>query len=691
MPDGTVPDAIQPLVVCGANAESNGCGYGTASLDPTTGAYQITGLLPGSYHVSARYDGSSPDVIQSVDSSNVDVADGQDVRLDLQFEAGAVITGHLTGSDGPLSSAIVTGSWDSGASSGATQATFDPATQTYRFDRLYPQTYTIRFSSTRYGDVTAPPVTVTFGQVVSGVDEVLPRENQISGQLSYDDGSGPVARQGKVSLISSGAEIASTTSDATGHYEFNGVAPGDYRICANGIGYFAQACWGDGGELDAPNVSIASGGSAVGKDITQVAGGILKAQVNMPPEPGGFSVGYEAEVDVWRLDQSAGYYTLFQKFTANEGGTGTVEDEGLPAGTYRVQFIDPLGTYNAQWWSGARYFSDGEDITLSPNQVTDLGKVALMPRTLDVYRTSGSDRYTGSVEMSKETYPSVPNDGVPIVYVANGLNYPDALSAGPAAIAQGGVLLLVSPTQIPSAVAGELQRLRPQKIAVAGGPASVSDAVLSQLTGYVQKPSDVFRLSGADRFAASRSITRSVFLGDGAREVFIATGNNFPDALSAGPAAGSIGAPVILVNGLLPALDSETRRLLLDLGTTDVDIAGGPGSVSPGIEASLDDLMGGSRHVHRYTGATRYEAAAAIGAEFFPDPETVFLATGANFPDALAGAPLAGAVGGPIYLSQPDCLSDVDAGQIVNSDTQLIWLLGGPASLSPAVEDLHVC
>nr|WP_284251876.1 cell wall-binding repeat-containing protein [Pseudolysinimonas kribbensis] len=438
MPDGTVPDAIQPLVVCGANAESNGCGYGTASLDPTTGAYQITGLLPGSYHVSARYDGSSPDVIQSVDSSNVDVADGQDVRLDLQFEAGAVITGHLTGSDGPLSSAIVTGSWDSGASSGATQATFDPATQTYRFDRLYPQTYTIRFSSTRYGDVTAPPVTVTFGQVVSGVDEVLPRENQISGQLSYDDGSGPVARQGKVSLISSGAEIASTTSDATGHYEFNGVAPGDYRICANGIGYFAQACWGDGGELDAPNVSIASGGSAVGKDITQVAGGILKAQVNMPPEPGGFSVGYEAEVDVWRLDQSAGYYTLFQKFTANEGGTGTVEDEGLPAGTYRVQFIDPLGTYNAQWWSGARYFSDGEDITLSPNQVTDLGKVALMPRTLDVYRTSGSDRYTGSVEMSKETYPSVPNDGVPIVYVANGLNYPDALSAGPAAIAQEG-------------------------------------------------------------------------------------------------------------------------------------------------------------------------------------------------------------------------------------------------------------
>jgi putative cell wall-binding protein len=95
--------------------------------------------------------------------------------------------------------------------------------------------------------------------------------------------------------------------------------------------------------------------------------------------------------------------------------------------------------------------------------------------------------------------------------------------------------------------------------------------------------------------------------------------------------------------------------------------------------------------VHRFTGETRYEAAAAINAWFFPTTETAFLATGANFPDALAGAPLAGAVGGPIYLSQPDCIPQIVAQPLSAGDTQGIWLLGGPASISPDVENLQVC
>ncbi|MEO6116450.1 MAG: cell wall-binding repeat-containing protein, partial [Pseudolysinimonas sp.] len=273
-------------------------------------------------------------------------------------------------------------------------------------------------------------------------------------------------------------------------------------------------------------------------------------------------------------------------------------------------------------------------------------------------------------------------------------NYPDALSAGPAAIVQQGALLLVWPTSIPDSVAAELHRLRPQKIVIVGGPASVSDAVETQLGAYSDH---VTRQNGIDRFEASRNLAKSVW-GDPDRPggpvaptVFISTGLNFPDALDAGPAAGLIDAPVILVNGSLSTLDPDTAVLLDDLGTKDVFIAGGPGSVSPGIEVALIAKMGGAEHVRRFTGETRYEAAAAINQWFFPQAETVFLATGANFPDALAGAPLAGVYGGPIYLSQPGCIPQVVSNQITAGGTQAIWLLGGPGSISPDVYNLKLC
>ncbi|MEO6117242.1 MAG: cell wall-binding repeat-containing protein, partial [Pseudolysinimonas sp.] len=360
------------------------------------------------------------------------------------------------------------------------------------------------------------------------------------------------------------------------------------------------------------------------------------------------------------------------------------------------------GDHRSEWWNNQRYFDQSDDIVVGTNSTTDLGNVVLLARTLDVSRTFDQDRFSGAVKMTQEIWPlpseafptgDVPVGGVPIIYIANGLNYPDALSAGPAAIVQQGALLLVWPTSIPDSVKTELTRLNPQKIVIVGGPASVSPAVETELHTF---SSDVTRQSGLDRFEASRNLARSVWGdpdrpgGPGAPAVFISTGLNFPDALDAGPAAGLIDAPVILVNGSLSALDPGTVQLLSDLVTINVFIAGGPGSVSPGIEAQLTSLMG-ANHVHRFTGETRYEAAAAINAWFFPTAETVFLATGANFPDALAGAPLAGAVGGPIYLSQPSCIPQIVAAQVNEGDTQGLWLLGGPASLTPAVEDLTLC
>lgn len=72
---------------------------------------------------------------------------------------------------------------------------------------------------------------------------------------------------------------------------------------------------------------------------------------------------------------------------------------------------------------------------------------------------------------------------------------------------------------------------------------------------------------------------------------------------------------MILVDGTASVLDAATRRLLEDLGVDFVYIGGGTGSVTPGIEASLRDLLG-SENVHRFAGVDRFEVGVQISQEF---------------------------------------------------------------------------
>ncbi|MBN9187350.1 cell wall-binding repeat-containing protein [Microbacterium sp.] len=91
-----------------------------------------------------------------------------------------------------------------------------------------------------------------------------------------------------------------------------------------------------------------------------------------------------------------------------------------------------------------------------------------------VTRASGADRYATSAALSAVTFAS----GVPVVYLADGLTFPDALSGAAAAGSRGGPVLLVEPGGIPEATADELIRLAPKKIVALGGTGALTDAVL---------------------------------------------------------------------------------------------------------------------------------------------------------------------------------------------------------------------
>ena len=89
-----------------------------------------------------------------------------------------------------------------------------------------------------------------------------------------------------------------------------------------------------------------------------------------------------------------------------------------------------------------------------------------------VTRVSGSDRYATAAAISAGWGP-----GVPVVYIATGLNFPDALAGAAAAGTLGAPLLLVTGTTVPAATAAELARLKPGRIVILGGPGAVSDSV----------------------------------------------------------------------------------------------------------------------------------------------------------------------------------------------------------------------
>ena len=292
-----------------------------------------------------------------------------------------------------------------------------------------------------------------------------------------------------------------------------------------------------------------------------------------------------------------------------------------------------------------------------------------------VTRVIGADRYAVSARISATTF----DPGVPVAYVATGEKFPDALSGAPAAGVRGGPVLLVRSTSIPSEVATELTRLKPQRIVVLGGTASVSSTVLGLLGAYTT--GSVTRLTGADRYAVSARISATTF-DPGVPVAYVATGEKFPDALSGAPAAGVRGGPVLLVRST--SIPSEVATELTRLKPQRIVVLGGTASVSSTVLGLLGARTTGS--VTRLTGADRYAVSARISATTFePGVPVAYVATGENFPDALSGAPAGGVAGGPVLLVRSTSIPSEVATELTRLKPQRIVVLGGTASVSNTV------
>jgi putative cell wall-binding protein len=200
-------------------------------------------------------------------------------------------------------------------------------------------------------------------------------------------------------------------------------------------------------------------------------------------------------------------------------------------------------------------------------------------------------------------------------------------------------------------------------------------------TGYA--PS-VTRLAGPDRYATAAAVAATY--ASPQATVFVATGLGFADALSGAPVAGHLGAPLLLVSP--SSVPASVRTQLQRLKPTSIVILGGPGAVSGAVETALDGLTVPAGGATRVAGVDRYATSAAIVQAYYPTADTVYIATGADYPDALSIAPLAGTRGAPLLLVGPAAIPAPVAAQLDRLRPHDIVIAGGPSAVSAAVATL---
>ena len=306
------------------------------------------------------------------------------------------------------------------------------------------------------------------------------------------------------------------------------------------------------------------------------------------------------------------------------------------------------------------------------------GTVTLVARPA-TDRLFGPSRYETAIATSLQAFPTPA--AVPVVHVASGEGFADALSAAPAAAKGGGPLLLTPRSGPTPEILEEIRRLNPAEIVIVGGPGAVAasaDAALSEIA-------PVHRIGGTDRYDTSRKLIDEAFATP-TEAVYVASGANYPDALAAGAAAGSTDSPVVLTRGA--TLDEATRLLVQRLDPQRIRVAGGAAIVSDAVLTQLRSIAADSRRV---AGADRYATAAAINTDAFGTATRAFVASGLNFPDALAGAAYAGSLAAPLYLSAPQCLPAPAATDLLRLGVARVTLFGSAAVLSSNVQALRPC
>ncbi len=188
------------------------------------------------------------------------------------------------------------------------------------------------------------------------------------------------------------------------------------------------------------------------------------------------------------------------------------------------------------------------------------------------------------------------------------------------------------------------------------------------------------RIAGSDRFATAVSVSRAI-APSGAREVVLASGMDFPDALSAAPLASRLRGPLLLTTR--DRLPSSVASELARLKPTRITVVGGTGAVSQSVADTALAAAGGTPvSVRRLAGTDRYLTSAKVATQFVAGSGGAVLASGSTFPDGVSAGPVAAALRGPLLLTAPSALPPAVRDQLARLQPARLVVAGGTGAVS---------
>lgn len=266
---------------------------------------------------------------------------------------------------------------------------------------------------------------------------------------------------------------------------------------------------------------------------------------------------------------------------------------------------------------------------------------AQAPFTTENTVIRGTDRYDTAFRVAQSVKKVYNVSKLNNIIIANGLNFPDALSGTYLAAKTKAPIIFTDNTTANLKKIKEFMKSNCTsncKVYLLGGDAVVKATVEK---GLQSEKYTVKRLSGQTRYDTNLDVLKSTAASTES-EFFICCGDNFPDAL----AVSAVKKPIMIVgkNGLT----TNQVNYLKGLKNKKFTIVGGTGAVPEKIAAQLKKY--GS--VNRLYGVNRYETSNKVNEKYLSKASTAVYVNGTSFADALSGATLAISANGAIVLAQ---------------------------------------
>ena len=183
---------------------------------------------------------------------------------------------------------------------------------------------------------------------------------------------------------------------------------------------------------------------------------------------------------------------------------------------------------------------------------------------------AGENRYETAIKVAEETIAKRGNKGK--VIIADGRNYPDAVSIASFSSKEGIPVILVNGNNVPKEVKAFLSKYKIKDAIVVGGTKAVGSDI-EKLFAKVE------RVAGEDRYDTSKKIAERFFANS--KTIFVASGESFADSLSVSYYAGKEHSPILLTKA--NSLDNDTREYLNANKDKNYIIIGGDKAVNPNL------------------------------------------------------------------------------------------------------------